>query len=293
MRSAAYRCARFAFATARTREPDLSATCHLLSERSRRADRAHPPGDPAGLRLFNVELEEWRRAEAAADRIIPALGKEKNYRWQGEVYSSIQEFDTADKHFELALAEQKGLGSEEEWRIHWFMLMDAMMEGDDAAFREHAFRCNNIFPDGEHIPQVQLVSDMNRDLIQNLVRLDGLRATVLTRPDPKTAIALFETLERMHLGIEKRAVSRWLAEDAMFRKEKLVKSGDAQMALAYSCLDMKDYLEAKRMFEKLRKNFPSHPLCRTPENGSRKVDNLWNLCGDMVRKYNLALTSPR
>lgn len=292
IRGGYWRCARHVFSMARFRDPVLDGQAHLLIDRSEREEFSRAPTDPLAGKLYEMEQKEVKKAQEAADRMLVALAKAKDPKAQGEVYSGLQDFEQSSKYLRLALKEQDGLTGKDEWRIHWFLMTNSVMLGDDAGRTSHRFEASDRFPQPEYMTHIYQVDDMFKSMVPTLLRIDELRSTMRTRPDAATAIELLRLCEgKAYLPLETRVAARWVTGSADLRRGDWVKSGEPQRILAQVCLDMKDYVEAKTALEKLRRDHPTHEWCRAPENGQRLVDKEMLNCSYLIRKY--SLTSPK
>ncbi|MCC6741416.1 MAG: protein kinase [Planctomycetia bacterium] len=287
IRASSWRCARFSAMVAAHRDPLLSAASKAMADRADREERSRVPSDPLASRLYSMERDERKAADDAADRIVASMNKAREWQGMGEVYSGMQLFDQSDELLKRAL-DAKPSDTEDIWRAELFLALNAAMRGNEGEYRAHAFKARNQKPDESHSRWIKAADEMWKNLVDTLVRADELRLAMATKPDATKAGDLLKLHDqRMHLLVDQRVVARWLVSIEEWRRDEFVRTGEPQRLLAETCAVMKDYYEAKKMYEKLRKSYPTHEWCITPENGTRRVDEEWSHCDRMIKKWRL------
>ncbi|MEK7467425.1 MAG: protein kinase [Planctomycetota bacterium] len=287
MRAACWRSARLACAVAGHTDRALSGVAKALADRSDREERSRIPINARAAELFALEKAEKLAANDSMDRIVKSMNKAKETQGIGEVYSGMQMYAQSDDLLKQVLA-GKVDDAEEEWRAELFLALNACMQGNEGEYRAHAFKARNIKPDDSHSRWVKQADEMWKGLVDNLARVDELRISIFARPDPAKIGELLKHYEqKLHMLVEQRAVARWLTEIEDWRQDPYVKSGEPQRILAESCYGMKDFFVALKMYERLRSRHASHEWCRTPENGTSRVDREMIDCRARVKKWSL------
>jgi pSer/pThr/pTyr-binding forkhead associated (FHA) protein len=287
VRARLWRSARYAFAAAGAMDEAMRAQANAYADRSDREERSLVPTAPLAVTFQQIADAERKEANLAADLIIRWMTREKDWRGQGEVYSGIQLFQQSDQHLRRAL-DDRSLSKTEEWRARLFLMLNAIMEGDEKTRSEQAFKCRDMLPQAEYSDHVKDADRMSAELVDSLVEIDGMFLKVMTSPDAPTTGRLLRTLTtQAHLLLDQRIVARWLTSVKEWKTDAYVRTGEPQRWLAVTCQQQRDYFNAKKMFEKLRRDFPTHEWCRSVENGSRRVDDEYISCGDKVKKYGL------
>ncbi|KAF0245329.1 MAG: putative serine/threonine protein [Planctomycetota bacterium] len=286
MRASGWRSARLACALA-GQTATLSGVAKALADRSDREERSRIPINPKAADLFGIEKAERLAANDAMDRIVKPMNKAKEMQGIGEVYSGMQMYAQSDELLKQVL-DGRIDDAEEEWRAELFLALNAGMQANEGEYRAHAFKARNIKPDESHSRWVKQADEMWKGLVDNVARVDELRILIYARPDPARIGELLRLYEqKLHMLVDQRAVARWLTETDEWSRDPYVKTGEPQRILADTCAGMKDFFVALKMYERLRARYSSHEWCRTPENGTRRVDLEVISCREKVKKWGL------
>ncbi len=286
-RASAWRSARLACAMAASRDDTVSASAKALADRTDLEERSRMPKDPLAIELFSIEKSERKDANDAADRVIAAMNKAHEVQGIGEVYSSMQLYAQSDEIL-LKVVAGKVPDTEDEWRAELYLALNAAMQGNEGEYRAHAFKARNLKPDESHSRWVKQSDEMWKGLVDNIAKVDELRLQIFARPEVSKVVELLKIHDtKLHMVLDQRVVSRWLTEIDDWARDPYVKSGEPQRILAETCSGMKDYLEAVKMLERLRKNYPTHEWCRAPENGTRRVDLEVIDCRKRLKRWGL------
>jgi len=287
LRAQSWRTARFAFGWAGARDPDSARFARALADRSDREERSWIPADPVAKKLLDVAREEKSEADISADLIVKAYSKTKDWVAQGEVLSGLQLFEQSNEHLRTAL-EDKSLDRKDEWRAHYFLMMNGIMTGDGEAYRKHSYQARTLIPDTDFSRWIKLADQTWLEIADQIADLDELRTAFLARPTPEACRLLLKLYsQKVHLLMELRIAARWMCEQ--WPNDGETRSGEPLRLWAQAAFDQKDFFNAKKLFERLKRNHGKHELCRPRENLRPKVDDITVDCTDRIKRYGLGL----
>ncbi|MCE9583345.1 MAG: protein kinase [Planctomycetes bacterium] len=287
MRGSAWRSARYACCVAAYRDPLLVADSRTLTDRIDREERSRIPKDPVARELFRIEEEQHKASDIAADLIVKWMNKAKDWQGIAEVYTGMQLYAQSDELLKKVL-EAKPADTEDEWRAHLYLAYNAIMQGNEGEYKAHSFQARTIRPDEAYSRYVKEADAMWGAIDDTVSRIDELRLEIFAKPDPvKVGELLHLYVDWAPMALEQRAVARWLTETDAWQRDSWVKTGEPLRILATTCATMKDFYEAKKMYERLKKRYRIHDWCSEPVNGRARVDKEILDCGDLITKWHL------